>query len=174
MKVCARRFNVFFALTAVVALLGGCQTVNEPKDLGALRIHIETNPGPVGTSQGISVLRASPVAVRISTVPIMTEANIIAAKIIESPGGFAMEVHFDEISTSLLEQYTAANPGRHLAIYGHWGDTSADGRWLAAPLIHRIGNGVLSFTPDCSREEADHLVLGLNNVAAKIHKGQLK
>jgi hypothetical protein len=32
----------------------------------------------------------------------------------------------------------------------------------------------LSFTPDCTREEADRLVLGLNNVAKNIRKGQLK
>jgi preprotein translocase subunit SecD len=175
MKVCTRRFNVYFALATALALLCGCQTEKQPKDLGALRVHIETNPGPDGTSQSILILRADPVAVRISTSPILTEANIIAAKTIETPGGFAIEVQFDEISASALEQYTAANPGRHLAIYGHWGKTPADGRWLAAPLItHRIGNGILSFTPDCSREEAGLLVLGLNNVAAQIHKAQLK
>ena len=49
----------------------------------------------------------------------------------------------------MLEQYTAANPGRHLVIFGQWGDKLADGRWLAAPLItHRISNGLLAFTPD--------------------------
>jgi murein DD-endopeptidase MepM/ murein hydrolase activator NlpD len=46
------------------------------------------------------------------------------------------------------------------------GRKTRDGRWLAAPIItRRISNGVLVFTPDCSREEADQLVLGLNNVA---------
>jgi hypothetical protein len=175
MKVCARRFNVYFALAAALALLGGCQTQKPPKDLGALRVHIETQPGPDGTSQGVSVLRSTPLLVNIAPEPILTEANLIAAKIIETPGGFGIEVRFDEISASALEQYTADNPGRHLVIYGHWGNTPADGRWLAAPLIiQRIGNGILSFTPDCSRAEAEQLVLGLNNVAAQIHKGQLK
>jgi hypothetical protein len=175
MKVCARRFNVFFALTVALAFLGGCQTGKPPKDLGALRIHVEAQPGPDGTSQSVSVLRSAPLLVTIAPEPILTEANLIAAKIIETPGGFAIEVRFDEISATSLEQYTAADPGRHLVIYGHWGNTPADGRWLAAPLItRRIGNGILSFTPDCSREEASQLVLGLNNVAAQIHKGQLK
>ena len=46
------------------------------------------------------------------------------------------------------------------------GRQMANGRWLAAPLItHRIGDGVLAFTPDMSRAEADQFVLGLNNVA---------
>ena len=45
----------------------------------------------------------------------------------------------------------------------------AENRWLAAPVIpSRIGNGVLTFTPDASREEADQIVLGLNNVAKKV------
>jgi hypothetical protein len=65
-----------------------------------------------------------------------------------------------------LEQYSAGNPGRHFVIFGQWGDKLANGRWLAAPLItHRIANGVLTFTPDLSRPEADQMVLGLSNVA---------
>jgi preprotein translocase subunit SecD len=174
MKVCARRFNVYFALAAAMFLCG-CQTGKQSKDLASLRVHIETSPGPEGTSQVISVLRSDPVAVTVTPEPILTEANIVAAKIIESPGGFAIEVQFDEISASALEQYTAANPGRHLAIFGQWGKKPADGRWLAAPLItHHIDDGVLSFTPDASRDEADKLVLGLNNAAKKAQKGLLK
>jgi hypothetical protein len=175
MKVCARRFNVYFALAAVMALLCGCQTDKQDEKIGALRVHIETNPGPEGTSQNISVLRSDPVSVTIAPDPILTEANLTAAKIIESPGGFAIEVRFDELSASALEQLTASNPGRHLVIYGQWGDKLANGRWLAAPLItHRIGNGVLAFTPDASRDEAGELVVGLNNVAKKIQKGLMK
>ena len=98
-----------------------------------------------------------------------------AAKVIDTPGGFAIEIQFDETGTWLLEQYSAANPGGHFVIFGQWGDKLVNGRWLAAPLItHRIANGVLAFTPDCSREEADQLVLGLNNVAAQIRKRQMK
>jgi hypothetical protein len=48
-------------------------------------------------------------------------------------------------------------------------------RWLAAPLIsHRIANGVLAFTPDCSREEADQLVQGLNEASKEAHKSWVK
>jgi hypothetical protein len=175
MKVCARGFNVYFALAAAVALLCGCQTDNQDKKTGALNVHIETNPGPEGTSQDVSVLRSDPVAVTIAPDPILTEANIIAAKVIESPGGFAIEVQFDETGAAALEQFTAANPGLHLVIYGQWGEKLANGRWLAAPLItHSLSDGVLAFTPDASRDEADELVLGLNNVAKKIQKGLMK
>jgi preprotein translocase subunit SecD len=181
MKVCAWRFNVYFALAAVLVFLCGCKTEQQRerdkagKVVGALRVHIEASSSDAGPTQTISVLRSDPVVVTIANEPILTEANLIAAKVINTPGGFAIEVRFDEISASLLEQYSASNPGRHFAIFGQWGEKLTDGRWLAAPFItHRISDGTLAFTPDCSRAEADQLVLGLNNVAAKINKGSLK
>jgi len=170
-----RRFNLYLALVAALALLCGCQMFRHKGPTAALRVHIQTNPDALGTSQTISVMRSDPVLVTISRNPILTEANLIAAKVINSPGGFAIEVQFDENGTWLLEQYSAANPGQHLAIFGQWGDKLANGRWLAAPLIrNRIANGKLVFTPDASRDEADQLVLGLNQFAVENRKGQLK
>jgi hypothetical protein len=176
MKVCARRFNIYFALAAALAVICGCRTEKpDEKTVGILRIHIETVAGPAETSQTVSVLRSDPVAVTIGHDPVLTEANIIAARVIDVPGGFALEIRFDGTGTWMLEQYSAANPGKHLVIFGQWGDKVEDGRWLAAPLItHRIGDGVLAFTPDATREEADQLVLGLNNVVKKNQKGMSK
>jgi hypothetical protein len=181
MRVCARQFNIYLALAAAVALSCGCQTgenKQHDKAVAALRIHLEVNAdntGDTSTAQTISVLRSDPVVVTIARDPILTEANIIAAKVIDSAGGFAIEVRFDESTTWILEQYSASNPGRHFVIFGQWGDNLASGRWLAAPLItHRIGDGILAFTPDMSREEADQLVLGLNNISRKNNKGLLK
>ena len=181
MKVCARRFNLYFTLAVALALLCGCKTEQQREQektkevVGALRVHIEAGSSDAGSTQTISVLRSDPVLVTIANEPILTEANLITAKVIDTQGGFAIEVKFDEISASLLEQYSASNPGKHLVIFGQWGDKLINGRWLAAPLItHRISSGVLAFTPDCSRDEADQLVLGLNNVAAKINKSSLK
>jgi hypothetical protein len=172
MKVCARRFNLYLALAAMLALFCGCHTDKKPKEISALRVHLQTNPGPEGSTQTVSVLRADPVSVTIGHDPVLTEANVITAKVIDTPGGFAVEVKFDESGALMLEQYSAANPGRHFAIFGQWGDTLLEGRWLAAPLItHRLSNGVLSFTPDITREQADRFVLGLNNVAKKTQGG---
>jgi hypothetical protein len=174
MKVCARRFNTYLALAVVLALFCGCQTEKkkENKEISALRIHLQTNPGPEGLTQTVSVLRVDPVSVTIGHDPLLTEANLLFAKVIDTPGGFAIEVQFDESATLMLEQYSAANPGRHFVIFGQWGETLADGRWLAAPLItHRIDNGRLSFTPDMTREQAVRFVFGLNNVAKKNQGG---
>jgi preprotein translocase subunit SecD len=175
MKVLARRFNIYLALAFLLGLACGCQTDKKEKELGTLRVHIEVSPDPAGTSENISVLRADPVSVTIKREPILTEANIITAKVIDARGGFAIEIKFDENGTWLLEQYTAANPGRHFAIFGQWSEKPVAGRWLAAPIItHRVADGVLAFTPDCSREEADQLVSGLNNMSKKIRKHSLK
>jgi preprotein translocase subunit SecD len=140
-----------------------------------LRVHIEVSPDPAGTSQNISVLRSDPVLVTIKREPILTEANIVSAKVIDARGGFAIEIKFDENGTWLLEQYSAANPGGHFAIFGQWSEKIGDGRWLANPVIsRRISNGTLAFTPDCEREEADQLVLGLKEAAKEAHKSWLK
>ncbi|HVU28139.1 MAG TPA: hypothetical protein VHG71_10450 [Verrucomicrobiae bacterium] len=180
MKVCARQFNLFLTLVILAGFICGCSTESkeakkEKKQIAALRVHIEVSRNDISSKQTVSVLRSDPVMVTIADDPILTEANIIAARIIDAPGGFAIEVQFDEIAMSLLEHYSATNPGRHFVIFGQWGEKLANGRWLAAPLItHRIANGILAFTPDCSREEANQLVLGLNNLAAQMNKGFVK
>ena len=175
MKALARQFNIYLALATLLGGFCGCQTNPQDKVEAAVRVHIEVNPDPAGASQSVSVLRSDPVLVTIKTEPILTEANVVAAKVMDAPGGFDIEIKFDETGTWTLEQYSAANPGRHFVIFGQWGDKLADGRWLAAPLItRRITSSVLAFTPDCSREEADKLALGLNNVAKKLHKGFFK
>jgi hypothetical protein len=184
MKVCARRFNLFLLLTAALVLSGGCKTEKQQdqdrqnKTVAALRVHIEVNPDEIGTSQTISFPRTDPVVVTIANEPILTEANIIMAKMIESPGGlgYAVAVQFDEAGGLILEQYSAANPGKHFVIFGQWSDKPGDGRWLATQLItHHITNGVLSFNGDfSSTNEIGQLVLGLNNVAKKVQKGLMK
>jgi hypothetical protein len=67
----------------------------------------------------------------------------------------------------LLDGATSANHNKRIAIFARFPKE----RWLGSPVIQkRIGNGIITFTPDCTREEADRLVRGLNNVAKKIKK----
>jgi preprotein translocase subunit SecD len=175
MKVLTRRFNIYLALAILTGLACGCQTDKKKTQTAILRVHIEVSADPTGSSQAISVIRSDPVLVNIKRDPILTEANLVQAKVIDAQGGFALQFRFDENGTWTIEQYSAANPGRHFAIFGQWSEKSVDSRWLAAPLItHRIAGGQLVFTPDCSREEADQLVLGLNDAAKEIHKKMLK
>lgn len=155
-----------------VVLVCGCQTDKGKGEISVLRVHLQANQNTAGATVPVTLLRSNPVTVTIAHDPILTEASVVMARVIETPGGFAVEVQFDETSSLMLEQYSSANPGLHFVIFGQWGEKAADARWLAAPLItHRISNGQLAFTPDITRAQADRLVLGLNNVAKKMKKG---
>ncbi len=165
-----RRFNIILSAIAALALVCGCASDKKKADkyVSALRLHVESSGNVVSTGQTITVLRHEPVSVTIGHEPVLTEANLIGAALLETPGGFAVEVKFDETGSWVLEQHSAANPGKHFAVFGQWGSKLDEGRWLAAPQIsHRIVGGVLAFTPDCTRDEAKQLVLGLNNAAKK-------
>ena len=169
MKAWTRRFNIYLSVDMVFVLVNGCKTDEKDKQLSTLRVHIEAgNVGDPSLLRTITMVRSNPVLITIARDPVLTEANVLAAKVVDNQGGFAIEVQFDENGSWLLEQYSSANPGRHFVIFSLWGDTPAQSRWLAAPLIaHRIGNGRLVFTPDASREEAEKVALGLNNAAKK-------
>ena len=174
----ARVFNLYLLAGATLLLaVCGCESEKSraAKHLGTLRLHLENRAQTTGAGETVSVIRANPVLVTVDTDPFLTEANIIAAALMETPGGVAVEVKFDEIGTYTLEQFTSAYAGKHVAIFGQWSENTTNSRWLAAPLItHRIINGELAFTPDASREEAKQLVIGLNNMAKKIAKGKMK
>ncbi|HEV2455943.1 MAG TPA: hypothetical protein VGY98_16890 [Verrucomicrobiae bacterium] len=172
MRVYTLRFNLFLMLAALAPLLGGgCDTFghkNEP--VAAVAIYVSTAPGTAKMSPGgtetVSVLRSDPVQVTIDKQPILTEGNVVAAKIVDTPDAPGIELRFDPMGTVVLEQYSATNPGGHFVILGKWGKNLKETRWLMAPLItQRINNGVLSFTPDMTRDEATQFVQGLNNLA---------
>ena len=171
-----RRFNLYFSLLTALTLVSGCALLNiKEKQTAALRIHIENGASVPGASEIIPVMRTAPVMVNIATEPILTEANIAAAALVERPGGFAVEIKFDQSGCWTLEQYSAANPGKHLAIFGQWGEKLENGRWLAAPSINRrMAGGTLAFTPDASRSETEELVKGLNLTAKHLNARKMK
>jgi|SRR5665213_1962376 len=173
----ARRFNLYLLLLLALTLAGGCALFKKEKSapLGTVRIHVESSANLPDKEKTISVVRSNPVLVTVSPDPFLSEANLLAARLLEVPGGFAIQLKFNETGGWILEQTLAANPGKHLAIFGQWGDTPADSRWLAAPFIaRRIADGILTFTPDMSREEAQQFVDRLNNSAKKIQAGSSK
>ena len=173
----ARGFNLYLLLLAGLFAGAGCQSDKDKGDkhLASLRLHLENRAQLPGVGKTVSVIRANPVLVTINEDPVLTEASIVRADLLDTPVGYAVEVKFDETGTYTLEQYTSAYEGKHFVIFGQWSENSTNSRWLAAPLItHRIVNGVFAFTPDASHEEAKQLVLGLNNMAKKIAKEKMK
>jgi hypothetical protein len=165
-----RRFNLYLLPIAALMLASGCALFGiGGKQKAALRIHIQSDATAQDITKTISVMRSEPVAINIASEPILTELDLASAALIETPGGFAVQLKFDHDGSLALEEYSATNPGKHLVIFGQWDEKLAAGRWLAAPLItRRMAGGTLVFTPDASREESQKLVDGLNAVAEKL------
>jgi preprotein translocase subunit SecD len=173
MMVHRKRFNIYLFVALAVALAWGCQSpeTKKKKELATLRLHIETNPHALGHTQVASILRQAPFDVTVEQSPFLSEGNVAEAKVINAMGGYAISLQFNTEGKMLLEQYTSANQGRKIAVFAQWGTNMSHHRWLAAPAIYkRNPSGLFVFTPDASREEADDIVLGLNNVSKKLRK----
>jgi len=155
---------------ALAILASGCSGLfhHKKEQVGILRVHIESESSAQGQTKSITVLRSQPVLINIFTDPVLTEADVLSARLLDTPGGFAVEIKLDETASWRLEQYTAINPGKHLVVFAQWSDKKDDGRWLAAPIIvRRMASGTLLFTPDASHEEMQKWVEGLNITAKK-------
>jgi|APCry1669188910_1035180.scaffolds.fasta_scaffold129955_1 preprotein translocase subunit SecD len=167
------RFNIYLLAALAAAAACGCQSTGETnpkKMLSTLRLHLEaTRDGPKA-SERVPIYRDKPVWLYVEKSPFLTEGVVAEASVIEVMGGFALSIRFDRSGAGVLEQFSVVNRGRKIAIFSQFGDKMKDYRWLAAPVIsHRISDGVLVFTPDATREEAEEIARGLNNVARKIH-----
>jgi preprotein translocase subunit SecD len=170
------RFNTY--LLAVLAVAAGCQTdknKDEEKDKeksgkkgeASLRVHLEVNSDGSDRSGPVSIGRKQPFQLNVEKTAFLNEFQIEKASVVDTFGGFSISVQFDKVGGWLLEQYTTANKGKHLAISAEFGEM----RWLAAPKItQRLGEGRLVFTPDATREEAERIVDGVNRVAKRAQK----
>jgi hypothetical protein len=173
-------------VTVGVALtfwMAGC--ASEPKDkrskeekelVAAIRLSQEVPENSTAPSHEIYVLRSSPVKILVEREPILDERDVKAARIFESMGNPLIGIEFTLHGRLVLEMATVSHPGMRMAVQSTWttGKETAETRWIAAPqLTTPIRDGTLTFTPDCSREEATRIVKGLNNVAVKL-KNQVK
>ena len=170
-------FNIYLLAALATLVICGCQSDSflRKRQLSTLRVHIEASQDGTDKVQTVPIYREHPVSVTIRKTPFLTEANVMEAAVVDEPGGFVLRVKFDRQGVWLLEQYSTANRGKHLAIFSEFvrgpREKKAEGRWLAAPQVsQRIKEGVLSFTPDATREEADNIALGLSNIARHLGK----
>jgi hypothetical protein len=175
MKIRRLRFNLylFVVLPLALALAAGCQTEERKRkhQASSLAIHIEVHPDGTNLSEPVPIYRQQPVMINVDKEPVLSEVNLADAKVVDTVGGFAIRLQFDRQGTWILEQRSVDSKGQRFAIFCRYGEELKESRWLAAPIVsHRISNGVLTFTPDASREEADQIVLGLSNVARLVKK----
>jgi len=159
------RFNTYLAVT--LTLVVGCQFGSKKKEATQMRLFIEANPDGTDRNGPVTIGRTDPFIINVENQSFLDEGSIAKAWVVDALGGFQIMLQFDRRGTWLLEQYTVANRGRRIAIVAHFGPK----RWLAAPVItNRISDGLLVFTPDATREEAERIVRGLNKVAETLQK----
>ena len=165
----SRSFNIYF-LWLLAGLLTGCKTTEEKKkskDASTIRLHLEVNADGTPHSGGVPIYRQQPIMVNVNREPFLTEGELQEASVVEALGGFAIKLQFNRHGSLVLDGTTTSYKGRRIGIQSQF----TESRWLAAPLIsQRLSNGVLVFTPDATREEAERIVRGLNNLTAAVKK----
>ncbi len=180
-------FNTYL-LVGLVSGLTGCETTppakapkpaspahsgskKSSKEFSTLSLHLQVNADGTDRNAPALVFRENPLQINVERASFLNEAHIIKATVEEEGGGLlSIRIQFDRSGTLLLENITSANSGKHIVLFSQFGDA----RFLAAPVIeHRITDGSLTFTPDATRTEAERIVRGLNNVAAKLKKNDL-
>jgi hypothetical protein len=164
------RFNLYLLLAVATISLSGCQTHkdNKSKELATLRIHLEAGPEDNGRTTKVPIYRAQPFEMEIQQDPILTEAHVASARVVDAIGGFELQIHLNRQGTWLFQQDSASYRGKHFAIFSQFGPKGKESRWLGAPqFTHLISDGVFQFTPDATREEAEEIAIGLNNIAKK-------
>jgi preprotein translocase subunit SecD len=171
-------FNLY--LVMLLSLAAGCKTEGDKeKDLvSTFRVHLETGLDLSGQSETVSIFRENPTTMNVEKEPFLTEADVSDVKVLNALGDFEIQVHFDRGGSWRLEQITTAYRGKHMAIFTQFtptpGAKKTETRWLGAPRISkRITDGVITFTPDATHEEAEEIVKGLKNVAKKAQKDSL-
>ena len=158
MKIRWNRLNIYLLVALAAAAVCGCQTSGEnrpEKLLSTLRLHLEADRDGTKANEPVPVYRETPVMVNMEKTPFLTEADVTEAKVIDVVGGLPSTSGSTVPGPALLEQYTTANRGKKIAVFSQFGEKIKDSRWLAAPMIsRRITDGVFTFTPDATREEA--------------------
>jgi hypothetical protein len=168
MKFGPGRINCYLALVASLACLCGCLSPEEKQkrqEASTLRLHLQMDFDTGEKTQLIEVIRAKPTVLRVEKVPFLDESHLVDAAIVETIGGVAIMVKFDFHGTLALESVSTTHRNKCVAIFSLF----TEGRWLAAPQLNtRITDGTLIFTPDATREEAERIVRGLNNIAIQM------
>jgi hypothetical protein len=173
--------NLFFGLILWLGLGVGCASddgggtkdgktgvekdaANPDKQASTIRFHMETESIGMGTGK-IKVIRSSPVTLNIEKGHFVDEGYVEDAQVLDGMGSPRILIKLTTSGALRLQMWTVSKQGRRVAIWSKW----TEGRWLAAPQVMKpIEDGVLVFAIDGTREEAERIVRGLNNVAVKL------
>src|SRR5436190_22799225 len=130
MKIGTFRFNTYFAV-AMVALLGaGCASSKPDHDEAGkkkkkrqeavLKLHLEINADGTDRVGTATVGRSAPFTMSIEKKAFLTQLQIVNAQLLETQGGYSISLQFDHKGTWMLDQYSTANKGRHIAVWAEY------------------------------------------------------
>lgn len=172
-----RPINTFFCWAGLLVLAAGCATTpaekqakQEAKEMSVVRLFTEVRDESMAGSKA-SLPRSNPMEIKIDKEPFADERDVARAAVVNAVGGFAIRLELTSHGRMTLEQASVTHAGLRLVAFGQWSLNKEESvqRWLAAPVMKTaLRAGVVVFTPDLSREEADRFVRGLNNVAIKL------
>src|SRR5204862_6181124 len=101
MSIGRNRFNIYLLLL-MAAVAVSCTTpkppeqTHEDKLAATLRVHVEVPKGGGTFNSEATVFRQMPITLTVSRNPILTEGDIKEARVIDSHGGYLLQVQFDE------------------------------------------------------------------------------
>lgn len=176
MKTCPLRFNLYLAAIAVLVIFfaGACPRAAASNPC-IFRMHMETNPDPMGGAAVAPVFREKPVRITVEKEPFISEKHVALVEVITNQFEYSIRVQFESFGKRLLQQYSTAHRGRRCAIFCAFGEKEIKARWLAAPVMVRtLSDGCIAFTPDASLEECQELARCLNAVAKKADNAPAK
>lgn len=160
-----RRFNIYLLAALSLLLVCGCASHKKKKEkqlVTSLRVHAQAKDNTTFTKK-ITLFENNPTTISVDQSPLLTDADVDSAQVVDSLGGFAIVIKFGKRGQWLLDEHSSLNLGRYLAIFVQYGESKSEkSKWIAAPIIsRRISDGALIFTPDVSREDAELIVKGL-------------
>ena len=106
--------------------------------------------------------------VTVSDTPFITEINVLKAQIWDGGDGrFAINLVLDRRGRLILENVSASNRGKRVAVYCQF----PEGKWIAAPRLDKLhSSGMFLFAPEVDRIDAQRIVDGLNRIAKHYEK----
>jgi preprotein translocase subunit SecD len=169
------RFNIYLSAVLALALATGCHGLHKnkkDKDQAVIELHQEAYADGASDSETVPIFREHPIYVNVDKEPFLDSADVVEAKMLEDMGSFVIQLRFNWRGAQILSGVTTANRDKRIAVHCAFGKgKEKESRWLASPMITKpINNGILTFTPDCTRAEADIIVKGLNIEAADLKK----
>lgn len=127
-------------------------------------MHLPANDSIPASRRVSIVLRTPALSLQINSIPVLREADLDGAELTGEGEDFQMRLLFNTHGTIELDRVSNNNRDELLVVF-------INDKPVAAPqLKRRIVDGILEFTPDLTREEAEKLVEGLRATIAYLKK----